>query len=197
MENIKFEEVQSLLDSGKDPEEIFDKVEKCVFYKCFLVELNGKINCLNSKDNKLLSPDLWFDECIQKGEGLLIRVGDKYNFLNKIGKFISDWFDEYIEYSTYRWNLIRRGNEWNTVSKYGYMVNKQWFDKIIKDYEIPRIRKGEKYNYIGYAGQILSDIWFDTCKEFDIEMNRGFATLNGETYWVDTDGDVFIYEQVN
>ena len=55
MKNIKFEEVQNLLDSGKEPEEVFGDVDDC-FEGFRTIRLNSKFNYID-KNNKLLSPD--------------------------------------------------------------------------------------------------------------------------------------------
>ena len=70
MEKIKFEEVQSLLDSGKKPEEVFDFVDSSR-YGWRLCRLNGKWNYID-ENNKLL-----FDEWFTK-----VRIGEyqEYTF---------------------------------------------------------------------------------------------------------------------
>ena len=94
MEKIKFEEVQSLLDSGKQPKEIFDRVD--VEAEGFrVVELNEKYNYLDV-NGKLLSPDQWFDYCwyFQEGFGI-VELNYKRNYLKPDGTLLSDtWFDD-------------------------------------------------------------------------------------------------------
>lgn len=94
MENIKFEDVQELLDSGKKPEKIFDDVlgEKEGFR---VVVLNDKQNYIDS-NNKLLSPNQWFDKCCSFNRGFgKIKYNEKYNLINKKGELVFDiWFDD-------------------------------------------------------------------------------------------------------
>lgn len=94
MEDIKFEEVQNLLDSGKKPGKIFDDVlgEKEGFR---VVVLNDKQNYIDS-NNKLLSPNQWFDDSRSFNGGFgKIKYNEKYNLINKKGELVFDiWFDE-------------------------------------------------------------------------------------------------------
>ena len=75
MKDIKFEEVQDLLNKSNNIDEIFDKVHVCdnLFY---LVSLNGYYNYV-TLDMELLSPYKWFESAsIFYSDGY---AGVKYN----------------------------------------------------------------------------------------------------------------------
>ena len=76
---VLFDEVQELLNDGKKPEEIFNKVGN--FGNGFArVILNNKCNFINT-NNQLLS-DTWFDKCGDFYDGFArVRLNDKYNFI--------------------------------------------------------------------------------------------------------------------
>ena len=92
MKDIKFEDVQSLLDSGKQPEEMFGCIDE--FYNGFRrIELNNKWNYLD-ENNKLLS-NTWFDYCWSFCDGAgVVELNGKRNYLKPDGTLLSDkWFD--------------------------------------------------------------------------------------------------------
>ena len=61
MEKIKFEEVQGLLDSGKQLEEVFDWIgNEMEGYR--IVQYHGKYNFLDS--NRKLVSDTWLDNAL-------------------------------------------------------------------------------------------------------------------------------------
>lgn len=94
MKDIKFEEVQSLLDSGKKLEDVFDRVTK-EYYGFRVVCLNGKWNYIDS-DSKLFSPNQWFDYCTSFQEDFgRVKLSDKgWNYIKIDGTYVSDiWFD--------------------------------------------------------------------------------------------------------
>lgn len=90
MKDIKFEDVQELLDSGNDPEEIFDRVSN-EYYGFKIVMLNDKFNYLD-ENNKLLSSDLWFDDCEPMNYyGVAgIYLNNKYNRIRSDGELVFD-----------------------------------------------------------------------------------------------------------
>lgn len=98
MKDIKFEEVQSLLDGGKQPEEIFDWVGSS--YNGFrVVGLNYKRNYID-ENNKLLSKK-WFDTCCGFSDWFgVVEINDKSNYIKFDGTFLSEqWFDMCYDFS--------------------------------------------------------------------------------------------------
>ena len=90
---VLFDEVQELLDCGKKPEEIFDRIGS--FKDGFAcVILNNKYNFINT-NNQLIS-DTWFDDCGNFHNGFaIVALNHKWNFINTNGQLISDtWFDD-------------------------------------------------------------------------------------------------------
>ena len=82
-EQIPFDEVQGLLDSGVEPEDIFQWFYR--FNNGFArVQLNGKYNFID-KNGKLLS-NTWFDNASNFSEGFArVELNGKYNFIDKNG----------------------------------------------------------------------------------------------------------------
>lgn len=92
MKDIKFEEVQNLLDSGKQPKEVLDWVGS-ISYGFRVVGLNYKSNYLD-ENNKLLS-NTWFDYCWGFISGLgTVQLDRKQNYIKPDGTLLSEiWFD--------------------------------------------------------------------------------------------------------
>lgn len=89
---VLFDEVQELLDSGKDPSEIFDDVGSfCDGYAC--IKLNKKCNFIDTKGNILLNT--WFDYVDSFCDGYAcVKLNYKYNFIDTKGNLLSHtWFD--------------------------------------------------------------------------------------------------------
>lgn len=162
MSNIKFEEVQGLLDSGKDPEEVFDDIldEKEGFR---VVYLNDKQNYLSDK-NKLLFPDLWFDECSNYfEEGFAsVKIKNKgWNYINEKGSIVFDnWF--YSVETFYKGFAIVEDIDkgWNIINICGNIMSDSWFNTrndanifLLKLYS----KDFEKYNF-NFVWRFLANI---------------------------------------
>ena len=129
MENIKFEEVQSLLDSGKQPEEIFDWID--FNYDWFSrVKLNNKFNYID-EINKLLSPDLWFDNIAGAfwDKLVIVTLNGKQNYMKPNGKLLSDtWFDWCEDFQD-GFGMVGLNGEKNYIKSDGTFLSDIWFDE--------------------------------------------------------------------
>jgi hypothetical protein len=78
------------LENGVNPKELFEYVYN--FHEGFtIVYLRGKYNFINT-ENKILRPDLWFDNTGSFSEGFaLVYIKDEgWNFINTNGKILRD-----------------------------------------------------------------------------------------------------------
>ena len=161
MEKIKFEEVQSLLDSGKQLEEIFQYVSYFdPINGIRTVGLNYKYNYLD-KNNKLLSPDLWFDSVGDFYEHFgVVRIGYKYNYIDEKGKLLSNiWFD-FCLYFRNGFGIIYLNGKWNCIKPDGKLISDIWFD-VMPVYcrgGIARTKADNKRYIIDKDGKMYEDI---------------------------------------
>ena len=83
---VLFDEVQELLNDGKKPEEIFDRIGS--FKDGFaIVKLNNKYNFINT--NGQLISNTWFDSCTEFYNGFaIVKLNNKYNFINTNGQIV-------------------------------------------------------------------------------------------------------------
>ena len=126
---ILFDEVQGLLDSGKQPEDIFDFVWD--FINGFArVELNDKWNFIN-QEGKLIS-NQWFDDVWGFYKGFAkVLLNNKRNFINQEGRLISNqWFD-YADNFNNGFALVELNNKRNFINKEGKLISNQWFDDAL------------------------------------------------------------------
>ena len=182
---ILFDEVQELLDSGKNPEEIFDEYND--FYEEFAeVQLNGKYNFIN-REGKLLSSQ-WFDWSGNFYEGFAeVQLNGKWNFINRECKLLSSqWFDNCGNFSRgFAW--VQLNGKCNFINVEGKLLSNQWFDwNDIFSEGFARVQLNDKWNFINIEGKLLSSQWFDWCNRF-IE---GFAMvrLNDKWFKIDREG---------
>ncbi len=187
---ILLDEVQDLLDSGKNPEEIFD------YYGNFneglaMVRLNGKYNFINI-EGRLSSQ--WFDWCGDFNEGFArVKLNDKTNFINRENKLLSSqWFDLSGDFRE-GFARVKLNDKTNFINREGRLLSSQWFNGCGDFNEgFARIRLNDKYNFINGEGRMLSPQWFDWCGDF----NEGFAwvVLNGDYNFINKDGKIISSE---
>ena len=184
---VLFDEVQELLNDGKKPEEIFNKVGN--FSEGFArVILNNKCNFINT-NNQLLS-DTWFDKCGDFYDGFArVRLNDKYNLINTNGQLISNtWFDYCFNFSE-GFAIVKLNNKYNFINTNGQLISNTWFDSCTEFYDgFACVYLNGKYNFINTNGQIISNTWFDYCYNF----SKGFAIvkLDGEYKLINTNGQI-------
>ena len=187
---VLLDEVQEMLDSGADPEDVFDYIGD--FSEGFAkVNLNDKWNFIN-QEGKLVS-NQWFEGAGNFSEGFgAVALNDKWNFINQEGKLVSNqWFYMVCRFSREGFakvNLKDKG--WNFINQKGKLLSNQWFEGVYPFREgFARVVSNKKWNFINHELKLLSNQWFDAVGNF----SGGFAVvkLNGENYFIDTKGKLF------
>ena len=151
---VLFDEVQELLDCGKKPEEIFDRIGS--FKDGFAcVILNNKYNFINT-NNQLIS-DTWFDDCGNFHNGFaIVALNHKWNFINTNGQIISNtWFDGcgYFDNGVAR---VYLNHKWNFINTNGQLISDTWFDDCgVFDDGVARVKLNGQEHYINTNGQIV------------------------------------------
>ena len=166
---VKMSDVEGLLESGKDPYDIFDGVgyDDNGVRK---VILNNKYNLIDNK-NRLLSPNMWFDGCgnLQPNACIMVRVKHLYNFLDVRTKKLL--YDKPVE---------------------------EWFYDVgdfFNGFALVAIRSSDnivKYNFINGNGEFLwkkpYEEWFD----FVTGFHNGYGRAQFQDVWykIDTNGNL-------
>ena len=181
---IMFDEVQGLLDKYVEPclifNDIFDESEN---YR--VVELNDKWNWVN-KDNRLVSPNQWYDKVEDFHEGYaVVELNNKYNFIDTNGNYLSDqWFDLADDFIN-GYAVIKLNNKWNWINTKCNYLSKQWFDEVeVFYYGYANVKLNNKWNWIDTKCNYISEQWFDNVFRF----HDGYANvkLNNKWNWIDT-----------
>ena len=189
---VFLDEVQEMLDSGADPEDVFDYVGS--FGEGFAkVNLNDKWNFIN-QEGKLVS-NQWFDDVGDFSEGFArVALNNKWNFINQKGKLLSNqWFDDVGPFRE-GFAKVLLNNKYNFINQDGKPLSNQWFDNVYYFLEgFARVVLNKKCNFINQEGKLLSNQWFDSTNDF----RGGFAIvkLNGEYYFIDTEGKLFDFNK--
>ena len=189
---ILFDEVQGLLENSIDPYMIFDYIQgESENYR--VVTLYDKWNWI-SADNRLVSPNKWFNGCDKFKNGYaIVTINYKYNFVNTNFKYISNqWFDECYAFSN-GYATVKLNGKWNWIDTNGNYISDQlfdWCDNFSNGYAI--VKLDNKYNFINTNCNYLSEQWFYWCDSF----NNGYAIvrLNNKYNFIDTNGN-YISEQ--
>ena len=185
---VLFDEVQELLDSGKEPEEIFDWVHN-LENGLVQVKLNEKYNYINTK-GKLLS-DKWFDYIDFFHDGCArVKLNGKWNLINTEGKFVSNtWFDD-ANYFQDGFAGMKLNKKWNFISTEGKLLSDTWFKSVGLFFDgFAWVFLNRKYNFIDTKGKFLSDTWFDDANNFCEKF--AVVGLNGKYNFIDTEGKLF------
>ena len=193
---ILISQAQSLLDSGKEPSEVFETCYE--FSEGFsVVFLNNKTNYIDT-NHKLLLPNQWFDFCCNFKEGFgQVEIDHKWNFINANGELLSpnQWFDCCLGFSE-GFARVKIDQKWNYIDKNNKLLSNKWFDYCYDFYEgfgkvrlDGKVRLYDKFNYIDTNGELLSpNQWFDKIRDFE----EGFAEveLNNKRYKINTKGEL-------
>ena len=151
---VLFDEVQELLNDGKKPEEIFDRIGS--FKDGFaIVKLNNKYNFINT--NGQLISNTWFDSCYNFSKGFaIVKSNNKYNFINTNGQLISNtWFDCCFNFSE-GFACVKLNNKYNFINTNGQLISNTWFDSCTEFYDgFACVYLNGKYNFINTNGQIV------------------------------------------
>ena len=174
---IMFDEVQGLLDSGKKPEEIFERVGD--FSDGFAwVQLNGKRNFIDS--NRQLLSNQWFDDIYSFSDGFaIVELNHKYNFIGENGQLLSNQWFERVGYFSDGFAWVQLNNKYNFINTNDKLLSNQWFDDV-KNFSngFSEVKLNNKYNFINTNAQLISNQWFELVGRF----SYGFAwvQLNGK-----------------
>ena len=186
---ILFDEVQELLDNGKNPGHIFDLVWN-FFDGYAVVELNHKWNWI-STDNRLVSPEQWFDYCFNFFNGYArVKLNGKYNLFNTDNRLVSpnQWFELCVDFNE-GYAKVKLNDKWNFIDTKGNYLSEQWFD-LCDDFSngYAMVELNGKYNWIDTNGNYLSGQWFDDVDDFV----NGYACvkLNGKLKLIDTNCNI-------
>ena len=187
---ILFDEVQELLDNGKNLKEIFDSVYG--FYDGYArVKLNGKWNFI-STDNRLVSPNQWFYFVYNFFNGYaVVELNGKYNWIDINGNYLSEqWFDYCFNFNFNNgYARVGLNGKYNFIDTNGKIVSpNQWFELCVDFNEgYAKVKLNDKCNFIDTNGNYIGEQWFEECDDF----SNGYAMveLNGKYNWIDTNGN--------
>ena len=86
-----------------------------------------------------------------------VRLGNKWNFIDKNGKCISDtWFDD-VYYFDDVYVKVRLGNKWNLIDKNGKLISDTWFDDVYDFHDgYVYVKLNKKFIKIDKNGQRVS-----------------------------------------
>ena len=125
--------------------------------------------------------DDFYDDCAK------VKLNNKWNFINRNNKLLSDtWFD-YIRYFYNGCAGIGLGGKFNFIDTYGEFISDTWFDEIGDFYDdCAKVKLNNKWNFINRNNKLLSDTWFDNMDIF----YDGYAkvTLNKKWNFIDKNG---------
>ena len=178
---IPFDEIQGMLDSGMDPHDIFQRIQKEVSgYRA--VEINDKWNLIDS-NNKLYS-DIWYERISPIENGIVaVRHNGKYNWIDLNEKrYLSDkWFDFCYNFDEYDIAIVYNNTKraYNFVGKNGKLLSDEWYHKMSafrEGFSIVREGTPEKFNFIDTKGNLISDTWYSGAVAFD----NGLAQVENE-----------------
>ena len=179
----------------KDYHKLYNEIAKSDWFKKAYV---GKSLECNDKQKLAVNeeePPITFDYIGDFHEGFaIVRVKDKYNFINEEMKVLSRrpfrrWFDHVGSFSEgFAW-VYSRGEGWNFINKEGKILSNQWFDAV--EYfrgGFARVySRGKGWNFINKEGKILSNQWFDDVGSFSAMVVK----LNGEWNFINKEGKLF------
>lgn len=186
MTQVKFKEVQSLLNNGKNPKEIFDDIDfEAEGFR--MAELNNKWNYLDKK-GKLLST-MWFDKCHKFYNGFgIVKLNDKHNYIKSDGKLLSEeWFDNCYEFNE-GFGIVELNGKRNYLKPDGTLLSDTWFDYCYKFMGgFDKVEINSKKNYIKSDATLLFDKWF----------NEIVANYYSDCIMFTVDGNVYICDKSN
>ena len=118
--------------------------------------------------------DDFYDDCAK------VKLNNKWNFINRNNKLLSDtWFD-YIRYFYNGCAGIGLGGKFNFIDTYGEFISDTWFDEIGDFYDdCAKVKLNNKWNFINRNNKLLSDTWFDN---MDIFYDGYAKVKSGDKY---------------
>ena len=189
---VMFDEVQDLLDSGKDPKDIFD------YFNGFnegvaVVKLNSKWNIIDIKGKLLYNQ--WFEYFGNFKEGFsIVKLNGKWNFIDTKGNLLSpnQWFD-YVYYFKDGFACIKLNDKWNFIDTNGKLLSpNKWFEQASNFNEgFSVVKLNGMWNFINTKCELLSkNQWFNSVYNF--HCGFGIVELNGKFNFINKKGKLLL-----
>ena len=119
--------------------------------------------------NEVIKTEWWKSENVidllyfSDGFAIVQRGDDKWNLIDKDGKYLSDEWFELVDYFNNGFAVVHRSSgKYNFIDKNGNYLSDEWFDwagKFFDGFAVVR-REDNLYNLIGTNGNYLFDKWF-------------------------------------
>ena len=191
---IPTEDVQIILDKGKNPNKIFSKMLNSGIGGILIVSLNEKKwNFFDISKNMILCPE-WYGYvgCFHDGFAVVRRGDGKCNFIKQDGKLLcSEWYG-YVGYFHDGFAIvIRDDGKYNFIKPDGKVLCSEWYD-YVSDFKngFAQVQRGYgKWNFIKPDGKLLCSEWYGYVYGFI----DGFAQVrrdDGTWCRIDTNGDI-------
>ena len=152
--------------------------------------------------NEVIKTEWWKSENVldllyfSDGFAKVQRGDDKWNLIDKDGKYLSDEWFELVDYFNNGFAVVHiSSGKYNFIDKNGNYLSDEWFDwagKFFDGFAVVR-REDNLYNLIGTNGNYLFDKWFMYVGNF----YDGLALVqraNGEWNLIDKDGKLLSNE---
>lgn len=159
-EVVDINDIQMLLDQGKDPKEIFAYVEDENENNILCVCLGDKMwNFLKVPENKLVCSD-WYRLTLpfSEGFGIVRRNDDRWNFVKPDGSMLcSDWY-EYVTDFNDGFGIVKRSSDckYNFVKPDGRLLSNKWYLRIIEFKDgFAKVLTDDGWRYIGTTGKMV------------------------------------------
>lgn len=139
---------------------------------------------MSIKRGKLIYGDRCFDGIYVLKNGVaVVAKNDKFNYINKEGKFLSeDWFD-YVHDFIDGFGIVELNGKYNYINEKGEYISKYWFYYAFSFENGVAIVKNEgKYNIINQNGEYIRKVWFD---DWRVDNGSIKIKLNGEWKYLD------------
>src|SRR5574344_1876110 len=175
------------------------------FYDVF--KPNGKwqdlVNSCSERVKNGEEIDDVFDNVHDFSDGFArIKLGNKYNFIDKEGNYLSkQWFD-YASTFHDGFAKVKLNVKYNYINKHCNYLSKQWFDyadNFANGFAVIQLNK--KYNFLSKEGKIISKQWFDSVDDFDnvcarVYLSHKWNLINKEgnylsKEWFDNESDFY------
>ena len=140
----------------KDYHKLYNEIAKSDWFKKAYV---GKSLECNDKQKLIVNEEespVTFDYVGDFHEGFaIVRLNDKYNFINQEGKLVSNqWFDHVGSFSEgFAW-VYSRGEGWNFINKEGKILSNQWFDDV-GSFSAMVVKLNGEWNFINKEGKLF------------------------------------------
>ena len=191
-------DVQMILDQGKNPNKIFNKMLKSGIDGILIVSLNEKKwNLFDASKNMILCSE-WYG-CVgnfRDGFSRVQRGDGKMNYIKPNGKSLrSEWY-HYVGDFKNGFAFVRRDDgKYNFIKPDGSVLCDEWYDYVsyFKN-GFAVVRRGDgKWNFIKTDGSVLCDEWYDYVSYFI----DGFAEVqrdDGKCNFIKPDGKLLCSE---